>query len=74
MQKHAITIKGHRTSVSLEKEFWGELKRLAAMQNRPLAALVAEVDAARQNQGLSSALRLYVLKQIKGEKLDGVFK
>jgi len=65
MQKHAITIRGHRTSISLEPEFWVALKDLAARQNRPLATLVAEVDTARKDQGLSSALRLYVLKQLR---------
>ncbi len=64
MQKHAITIRGHRTSVSLEPEFWAELKKLAAAQKRPLAALVTEVDADRGKQGLSSALRLYVLQKL----------
>jgi len=68
MQKHAITIRGHRTSISLEPEFWTALKDLAAQQNRPLAALVAEVDSARQNQGLSSALRLYVLRILTDDK------
>lgn len=66
MQKHAVTIRGHRTSISLEAEFWVELKALAARQNRPLAGLIAEIDAARAGKsGLSSALRLYVLRQLK---------
>jgi len=68
MQKHAITIKGHRTSVSLEPEFWAALKKLALAQNHPLAALVAEIDAARGQEeptGLSSALRVYVLRALE---------
>ncbi|HCM83087.1 MAG TPA: aryl-sulfate sulfotransferase [Rhodospirillaceae bacterium] len=66
MKKHAVTIRGHRTSISLEAEFWAELKSLAARQSRPLASLIAEIDATRAGKsGLSSALRLYVLSQIK---------
>jgi predicted DNA-binding ribbon-helix-helix protein len=65
MQNHAITIKGHRTSISLEPEFWQAVKDLAAAQGRPLAQLVAEVDADRRpDMGLSSALRLYVLRSL----------
>lgn len=66
MKKHAVTIRGHRTSISLETEFWAELKRLAAARGRPLATLIAEIDAARGNRhGLSSAIRLYILKEMK---------
>jgi len=70
MQKHAVTIRGHRTSVSLEPEFWEALKQLAAARAVPLAALITEIDAARGpnatqttlSAGLSSAIRLYVLR------------
>lgn len=57
-------ISGHRTSISLEPEFWEELKRLAKEKNVSVPALVAEIDDAR-NGGLSSALRLYVLNALK---------
>ena len=63
-----ITIRGHRTSVSLELEFWQALKRLAATQGRGVAAIVAEIDAARGKDvriGLSSAIRLYVLRTLQ---------
>lgn len=66
MQKHAVTIRGHRTSISLEAEFWVELKRLAVQQQKPLAVFIAEIDAARGNtRGLSSAIRLYILSKLK---------
>jgi predicted DNA-binding ribbon-helix-helix protein len=65
MQKHAVTIKGHRTSISLEPEFWAEIKAIAARQKKPLAALIAEIDAARAGEGLSSAIRVYVLKALQ---------
>jgi predicted DNA-binding ribbon-helix-helix protein len=62
--KRSLTIAGHATSVSLEEPFWVELRRLAARENKSLAALVAEIDASRQGN-LSSALRIYVLMQVK---------
>lgn len=64
IKKYSVMISGHRTSISLEPEFWEEIKRLAKEENISVAALVAEIDDAR-NGGLSSALRLYVLNALK---------
>jgi predicted DNA-binding ribbon-helix-helix protein len=63
--KHSLTINGHATSITLEPEFWAELKALARREQTSLATLVASVDAARGDQNLSSALRVYVLRSIK---------
>lgn len=60
--KRSVTISGHRTSVSLEAEFWQALTEIAAELKRPLAKLIDEIDK-RDGRGnnLSSALRVYVL-------------
>jgi predicted DNA-binding ribbon-helix-helix protein len=65
MRKHSLVIAGHATSVSLEQEFWDELKEIADKRGIALAALIAEVDAGRAEKNLSSALRLHVLRSIK---------
>ena len=60
--KRSLTLKGHRTSVSLEEPFWQAFRDIAAEKARPLNALAAEIDAARGlDCGLASAIRLYVL-------------
>lgn len=67
-RKRSVTIRGHRTSFSLEAAFHAELERLAETRGLALAALIAEIDAARPHDtNLSSALRLYVLEQVKRE-------
>jgi predicted DNA-binding ribbon-helix-helix protein len=67
VRKRSVSIRGHRTSFSLEDAFFAELERLAALRGMPLATLVAEIDAARERTtNLSSALRLHVLAQLKG--------
>ena len=67
--KHSVTIRGHRTSFSLEQAFFDELQTIAAHRGQSLAALVAEIDEARPRQAnLSSALRLYVLDRMKRER------
>ncbi len=65
MKKRSVKIAGHATSISLEEPFWEELKRLAIAQDKSLSALIADVDATRGKSNLSSALRVYVLRQLK---------
>lgn len=65
IEKHSITIRGHRTSVSLEKPFWDALREKAARDGRSVSALIAVVDDANDGN-LSSALRLHVLEWLQG--------
>lgn len=68
VRKHSVSIRGHRTSYSLEQPFFDELSRIAAARNLPLAALIAEIDEGRAREAnLSSAIRVYVLDWVKGE-------
>jgi predicted DNA-binding ribbon-helix-helix protein len=62
--KRSLTISGHRTSLSLEPEFWAVLKGAAQEERKSLAALVAEIDRGREGRNLSSALRVWVLKRL----------
>jgi predicted DNA-binding ribbon-helix-helix protein len=59
--KRSITIAGHRTSVSIEDDFWAALGEIAATRGMSSAALIAEIDQARGDANLSSAMRSYVL-------------
>ena len=64
--KRSISIKGHRTSYSLEPEFHTEITRIAEEKGVPLARLIARLDSKRdENTNLSSTLRLYVLEDLK---------
>jgi predicted DNA-binding ribbon-helix-helix protein len=59
--KRSIVIAGHKTSVSLEDEFWKSLKEIAGERGMALAELVAAIDGNREHANLSSAIRLFVL-------------
>jgi predicted DNA-binding ribbon-helix-helix protein len=59
--KRSIVIGAHKTSVSLEDAFWSALKEIAAARKETLSNLVATVEADRQHNNLSSAIRLFVL-------------
>jgi predicted DNA-binding ribbon-helix-helix protein len=65
IRKRSVTLDGHRTSVSLEDEYWKELKRMAAGSAVPLAVLIERIDRERGTRNLSSALRLSVLLDLK---------
>ncbi|MDG4906639.1 MULTISPECIES: ribbon-helix-helix domain-containing protein [unclassified Mesorhizobium] len=66
VEKRSVTIRGHRTSFSLEQPFYDDLVTIATQRSLSLAALVAEIDETRtRDANLSSALRLYVLAWAK---------
>ncbi|MEJ6708214.1 MAG: ribbon-helix-helix domain-containing protein [Amylibacter sp.] len=61
--KHSLTLKGHRTSVSLEQEFWDGFRDIAAQDGIALNELAAQIDAERGVEcGLASAIRLFVFR------------
>ncbi|MFC5387473.1 ribbon-helix-helix domain-containing protein [Aquamicrobium segne] len=68
VKKRSVTIRGHRTSYSLEQAFHDDLVAIAAARTMSLAALIGEIDETRpRGSNLSSALRLYVLAWAKGQ-------
>jgi predicted DNA-binding ribbon-helix-helix protein len=66
VRKRSVTIRGHRTSYSLENAFQDELENVATARSMTLAALIAEIDEGRaRDTNLSSALRLFVLETVR---------
>ena len=68
MIKHSLSIRGHRTSVSLEQPFWDALQQIASRRGISVSALITEIDASRTLSGqggpingLSSAIRVFIL-------------
>ncbi|MDU9003848.1 ribbon-helix-helix domain-containing protein [Sedimentitalea todarodis] len=61
-KKHSLTLRGHRTSVSLEDAFWAAFRRIAEEQSIPINVLAARIDEERgTSAGLATAIRLFVL-------------
>jgi predicted DNA-binding ribbon-helix-helix protein len=63
--KRSVAIAGHSTSVSLEEPFWDGVREIAARRGVTLRALIAEIDAGRGDDNLSSAIRLFVLAELR---------
>jgi predicted DNA-binding ribbon-helix-helix protein len=63
--KRSLTIAGHRTSLSLESEFWQALQEIARTEKKTLASIVGELDRTRGSRNLSSAIRVWLFKRAK---------
>ena len=72
--KRSIVLDGHKTSVSLENEFWHGLREIAGRENTALSTLVGKIDRERNSCNLSSAIRVYVFNYFRGslDRLEGV--
>ena len=73
IRKYSVTLKGHRTSISLEPLFWTLLNEIAQRDHKPLPSLISEIEEAMyrasQASNLSSQIRLYVVNDfLKREK------
>ncbi len=64
LRKRSVTISGHRTSISLEDEFWAELVHIAEQNSTSVNAIIAAIDGGRETN-LSSAIRLFILASLK---------
>ncbi len=70
MQKKSVQLMGHKTSISLEPEFWEALAQIAAARNTSVRQLIISVDIDENRPtNLSSALRVFVLKHTEEFKL-----
>ncbi len=62
--KRSLTLRGHRTSVSLEDVFWDAFRAIAQEEDKTINGLAAEIDEGRGDIGLASAIRVYVFEKI----------
>ena len=66
--KRSIFINGHKTSVSLENEFWDGLREIAGHGTRAVALLVEQINRDRDNCNLSSAIRIFVFNHFRARE------
>jgi predicted DNA-binding ribbon-helix-helix protein len=65
--KRSIVIDKHKTSVSLENEFWNALREIASREKMTLSMLVGRINGGRTSVNLSSAIRVFVLNHVRGQ-------
>ena len=67
VSKRSMLIAGHPTSISLEEAFWQGLKAVAQDRGLSIAALVTEIDGAREAANLSSTIRVFLFNRYKDQ-------
>jgi predicted DNA-binding ribbon-helix-helix protein len=65
--KRSVVIGGHKTSVSLEEPFWSAVREIAGTQQMTVSSLLRQIDLERRNANLSSAIRVYVLANVRSQ-------
>jgi len=69
--KRSVILNGRKTSVSLEDDFWQALNEIADGRRVSVSNLVQTIDHERRNANLSSAIRVFVLNQVRaGSRRD----
>ncbi len=67
--KHSLTLRGHRTSVSLEDAFWRAFRAIADEDGLTVNALASKIDETRDpDTGLASAIRVFVLGRVQSAR------
>ncbi len=61
LRRHSVVLNGHRTSISVEDQFWNQLRIIADSRSCSINALITAIDSSRVGT-LSSAIRLFVLE------------
>ena len=65
MHKISVSLSGHQTSISLEKEFFDLLQRIAKERKTSVASVINTIDETRDpDSNLSSEIRIWILKQL----------
>jgi len=65
--KRSIVLNQHKTSISLEDDFWNCLREIADERKTKLTTLLLEIDQARNNANLSSAIRVFVFNEMRSQ-------
>ena len=61
--KRSVTLGGHKTSVTLEDEFWDALRSIAHRDKTTVVSLVGQVNQTRNKSNLSSVIGAFVPKR-----------
>ncbi|HHL42726.1 MAG TPA: aryl-sulfate sulfotransferase [Hellea balneolensis] len=71
-KKRSLSIHGHRTSISLEPEFWHIIENAAKSRQISLAGFITTLDDKRTEHdleyGLAAYLRLWALRYVLADK------
>ena len=67
---HCVIVAGVRTSVRLEPVMWDALRDVAAQEGTTLHALVTRISQQNLASGLTSAIRVYIVKYYRSRLMQ----
>ena len=65
--KRSIVLNQHKTSISLEDDFWNCLRAIADEKKMKLSTLLLQIDNDRNDANLSSAIRVFVFNEMRAQ-------
>jgi predicted DNA-binding ribbon-helix-helix protein len=65
--KRSVVLDHHKTSISLEDDFWNGVRAIADRKKMKLTELLAQIDSERNQSNLSSAIRVFVLNEMRAQ-------
>lgn len=65
--KRSVVLDHHKTSISLEDDFWNGVRAIADRKKMKLTELLEQIDRERNQANLSSAIRVFVLNEVRGQ-------
>jgi predicted DNA-binding ribbon-helix-helix protein len=75
--KRSIVRDGHKSSISLEDQFWDAFCAIAERERMTVSALVGTIDRGTNRRNLSSAVRVFVLGYFRRDSeqrvIEGTF-
>jgi predicted DNA-binding ribbon-helix-helix protein len=69
--KRSVVVGGQKTSVSLEDPFWSSIREIAHAEGTTVSKLIADIDKMREQNNLSSAIRVFVLNYVRSNRGSG---
>ncbi|MBU92487.1 MAG: aryl-sulfate sulfotransferase [Rhodobiaceae bacterium] len=64
MKKRSVTIAGHRTSISLEEEFWKILESISMEKNTSIPKLLEIIEKKGSRKNLTSSIRVFCINHL----------
>lgn len=64
MEKRSITISKHKTSVSLEPEYWQIIDNISIEKGLSISGIIELIDREKNGNNLASEIRIYALNYL----------
>ena len=64
MEKRSVTISKHKTSVTLEPEYWQIIDNISIEKGLSISGIIELIDREKNGNNLASEIRIYALNYL----------